>query len=175
MRRARQGTGSPANTPPASDGGIPRPQSAPGNAQASSSSGPTSAPFSSAYAAGSSVPHDPTRPPAQSALNNFKLEASQQLIPTQSYLKDRARAVTNIESHIVELGSIFNQLAGMVAEQGQDVQTIYDNTDESLANVQAGHSELLKFYNSIRGNRALILKIFGVLLFFITFFIVFLA
>lgn len=164
MRKQRAG-----KAPSPAPDSLPRPHSAPGTATIPPSSSSRNPAFGG---------YDPTRPPPQqpqSALNSFKLEASQQLIPSQSYLQNRAEAVTNIESHIVELGSIFNRLAEMVSEQGHDVQTIYDNTDESLMNVQAGHSELLKFYNNIRGNRALILKIFMVLMAFAGFFILFLA
>lgn len=45
--------------------------------------------------------------------------------PEQSYLQSRASDVQQIESHIVEMGQIFNRLGQMVAEQG-DMITRYE-------------------------------------------------
>jgi syntaxin 5 len=84
-----------------------------------------------------------------------------------SYQQARADAVRQVESTIVELGSIFNQLATMVSEQGELVERIDANVDETVSNVDAGHNQLMIYYNSISGNRALILKVFAVLLVFL--------
>jgi syntaxin 5 len=84
-----------------------------------------------------------------------------------SYQEARADAVRQVESTIVELGQIFSQLATMVSEQGEMVERIDANVEETVANMDAGHSQLMVYYNSISGNRALILKVFGVLLAFL--------
>ncbi len=52
---------------------------------------------------------------------------------------------------------------------------IDQDVDDSLHNVNEGQSELLKYFHSISSNRKLILKIFAILLFFVVFFIFFLA
>lgn len=49
-------------------------------------------------------------------------QAQQQSIPDQSYVESRAEAVSQIESHIVELGQVFNRLSVMINEQGDMVQ-----------------------------------------------------
>ncbi len=49
-----------------------------------------------------------------------------------TYLQSRSTAIESIESTIAELGQIFGQLAGMVAQQGETVQRIdADVTDIS--------------------------------------------
>lgn len=89
-----------------------------------------------------------------------------------SYHHARADAVRQVESTIVELGQIFNQLATMVSEQGELVERIDANVDETVLNIDAGHNQLVTYYNSISGNRGLILKVFGVLLAFLILWVV---
>lgn len=94
----------------------------------------------------------------------------QQLVsrPTEnSYAASRADAVRQVETTIVELGQIFNQLATMVSEQGEVVERIDANTEEVARNVSAGHGQLVEYYNSVASNRGLILKVFGVLFAFL--------
>ena len=76
---------------------------------------------------------------------------------------------------LAELGGIFQQLATMVAEQGELAVRIDENVNESVANVDNAQTQLLKYMNSISSNRWLIMKIFGVLISFLVFFIVFIA
>jgi len=97
----------------------------------------------------------------------------QMLIQQDEYSNSRATAVENIERTIVELGGIFQQLAALVAEQGDMLQRIDDNIDNSNLYVDRGHSELLKALHNISGNRPLIFKLFLVLIIFAVIFIVF--
>jgi syntaxin 5 len=47
-------------------------------------------------------------------------QMQQQIVPVQdSYMQNRADALQNVESTIVELSNIFSQLATMVAQQGE--------------------------------------------------------
>lgn len=92
-----------------------------------------------------------------------------------SYLQSRADAMQNIESTIVELGGIFTQLANMIKEQEEIMVRIDSNVEDAAMNVEAGHSELLKYFQSVTSNRWLMAKIFGVLIFFFIFFVVFMA
>jgi len=94
----------------------------------------------------------------------------QQLVsrPTENaYAASRADAVRQVETTIVELGQIFNQLATMVSEQGEVVERIDANVEEVGRNVNAGHGQLVEYYNSVASNRGLILKVFGVLFAFL--------
>ena len=79
----------------------------------------------------------------------------------------RRRGVSASKTHFPDL------FPDSLSLQGEMVQRIDDNTETSLSNVQAGQNELLKYLNSISGNRWLIGKIFVVLLVFATLFMVF--
>ncbi|CDI97111.1 syntaxin 5 [Echinococcus multilocularis] len=92
---------------------------------------------------------------------------------TDAYLAARHDTVRTIEHTIVELGEIFQQLATMVHEQEERVERIDANVEESLAAVESGHAELLRYLRSVSSNRWLMFKVFGVLLFFFVFFVVF--
>uniref|UniRef100_A0A4W5L7R8 Syntaxin-5 n=1 Tax=Hucho hucho TaxID=62062 RepID=A0A4W5L7R8_9TELE len=99
-----------------------------------------------------------------------------QLIDEQdSYIQSRADTMQNIESTIVELGSIFQQLAHMVKEQEETVQRIDANVEDTQLNVDMAHTEILKYFQSVSSNRWLMVKIFLVLVVFFIVFVVFLA
>ncbi len=103
------------------------------------------------------------------------LIAANQVQQDDRYLSSRAEAMSSIESHIVELGEVFHQLAHMVAEQGQLVTRIDDNVRDTQMNLSAGHDQLMQTWQGMSGNKMLAAKLVAVLLFFITFFITFLA
>ncbi|XP_030543048.1 syntaxin-32 [Rhodamnia argentea] len=103
-------------------------------------------------------------------------QQQQQLVPLQdSYMQSRAEALQNVESTIHELGSIFNQLATLVSQQGEIAIRIDENMDDTLANVEGAQGALLKYLNSISSNRWLMIKIFFVLIFFLMVFLFFVA
>lgn len=94
---------------------------------------------------------------------------------TDNYLQSRAETMQNIESTIVELGGIFQQLAHMVKEQEELVERIDTNVQDAEMNIEAAHAQIVKYFNKISSNRWLMIKIFGVLMFFFIFFVVFVA
>lgn len=94
---------------------------------------------------------------------------------TDAYVQSRAETMQNIESTIVELGGIFQQLAHMVKEQEEMVERIDTNIEDTELNVEAAHTEILRYFQSVTSNRWLMIKIFAVLIFFFIFFVVFLA
>ena len=93
----------------------------------------------------------------------------------QNYATSRADAMQNVERTITELGGIFQQLATMVNEQGETAIRIDENVQDVVANVDQAQGELLKYLNYISNNRWLAMKVFGVLMAFLMFFIVFVA
>lgn len=56
----------------------------------------------------------------------------------------------------------------MVAEQRETVQRIDADTIDIANNVSGAQRELLKYYASITSNRWLMLKVFGVLIVFVS-------
>lgn len=94
---------------------------------------------------------------------------------TDSYLESRAETMQNIESTVVELGGIFQQLAHMVKEQEEMVERIDANVQDAELNVEAAHNEIIRYFQNITSNRWLMIKIFAVLIFFFLFFVIFMA
>lgn len=94
---------------------------------------------------------------------------------SDNYVQQRAETMQNIESTIVELGGIFQQLAHMVKEQDEMVERIDSNVQDAEMNIDAAHGEILKYFQTVTKNRWLMIKIFGVLIFFFIFFVIFMA
>lgn len=86
-------------------------------------------------------------------------------------IQNRAVQAQHVEGIITELSQVFGKVATLVTEQGELVSRIDDNLDIANKEIQAGQSELLKYYNNLSKERALILKIlaavFAVMLLFI--------
>lgn len=104
-----------------------------------------------------------------------QMQAALMYDETDNYLQSRAETMQNIESTIVELGGIFQQLAHMVKEQEEMVERIDTNVQDAEMNIEAAHAQIVKYFRTISSNRWLMIKIFGVLIFFFIFFVVFLA
>jgi t-SNARE complex subunit (syntaxin) len=85
-------------------------------------------------------------------------------------LRVRNNALGAIESTINELGSIYQQLAHMVAEQGETVQRIDFNIEEMNVNVLGGQRQLSRYLRRVSSNRWLIAKMFMALILFIIIF-----
>eukprot|EP01104_Vermistella_antarctica_P021146 TRINITY_DN9371_c0_g1_i1.p1 TRINITY_DN9371_c0_g1~~TRINITY_DN9371_c0_g1_i1.p1 ORF type:complete len:295 (+),score=77.71 TRINITY_DN9371_c0_g1_i1:261-1145(+) len=100
----------------------------------------------------------------QQSSEGVSIDMSMQTMEQVNYTASRVDAVQSIESTIVELQGIFGQLATMVQEQGEMVERIDSNVDESVLHVNAAQNELLRYYQSISSNRGLIVKVFLVLL-----------
>lgn len=114
---------------------------------------------------------------SQPLLPTNQVQQQQMLLYDESdqYVQQRAETMQNIESTIVELGGIFSQLAHMVKEQEEMVERIDTNIQDVELNVEAAHSEILKYFQSVSKNRWLMIKIFGVLIMFFIFFVLFVA
>lgn len=85
----------------------------------------------------------------------------------ENYIVQRNQDIKDIETDIVQLGGMFNQLAIMITEQGELTQTIERNVMDASNFVDQAQSELLKLLQRITSNRGLIIKIFIVMIIFI--------
>uniref|UniRef100_A0A1I7XIK6 E3 ubiquitin-protein ligase hrd-1 n=1 Tax=Heterorhabditis bacteriophora TaxID=37862 RepID=A0A1I7XIK6_HETBA len=83
---------------------------------------------------------------------------------SESYAQARANTMETIEGSISELGQIFSQLASLVNEQGEMITRIDSNVEDTAINIDAAHSELVKYFHNISKNRWLMIKVFGVLM-----------
>jgi len=97
-----------------------------------------------------------------------QLQEREMMNQSQNYLDQRANEMEKIESHIVEIGQIFNKLGELVNEQDELATALHDNVEDSIANIDAGQNELIKAYEAMSGNGKLTLKIFAVLIIFMT-------
>merc|ERR1712093_376404 len=73
------------------------------------------------------------------------------------YHSSRAEAVQSVQRTIGELGVMFQKMAVMVTAQEEMIQRIDADVDETMTNVQDGQDHLLKYFQSISSNRALIM------------------
>lgn len=86
------------------------------------------------------------------------------------YYRSRYDAVREIEAAVNEVSDIFHDFSILVAEQNELIVRIDQDVDSALLNVNAGTNELMRYLTSVSSNRGLILKIFGILFFFLMFF-----
>lgn len=82
------------------------------------------------------------------------------------YLQERNRAVETIETTIQEVGNLFQQLASMVQEQGEVIQRIDANVEDIDLNITGAQRELLKYFDRVKSNRWLAVKIFFIIFVF---------
>lgn len=83
--------------------------------------------------------------------------------------QERLREARQAESSLVELGTLFGKMSHLISAQGETVAKIEDDVEAAMLDVQAGHGEIQTLYGIKKGNRGLILKTFGLLIFFIVF------
>jgi syntaxin 5 len=104
-----------------------------------------------------------------SALTRNQPSAQQLLMMEEgsnTYIQQRGEQIDMIERTMMELGGLFSQLAEMVSVQGEQIQRIDADTEDTLDNVEGAQRELTKYWNRVSGNRWLIAKMFGVLMIF---------
>jgi len=115
----------------------------------------------------------PQEEPQTSENTEVVIQMPQQTLLHDRHIQSRADAVLSIERTIVELQGIFQQLAHLVAEQGEIIQRIDNNMEDTVANVEGAQAQLMKYLSGLKNNRMLIVKLFLVLIVFIIIFIVF--
>jgi len=87
--------------------------------------------------------------------------------------QSRLDAVQSIESTMVELEGIFQQLANMVATQQDNIERIDVNVQDTASNMDMSQQQLLKYWGNLTNSRRLTVKIFLVLIVFVIVFVVF--
>jgi len=102
-------------------------------------------------------------------------QEQQVAVEEDQYLASRHAAVQQIETTIVEISQMYARLMVILARQEDELILISDDTNNSLAHVDDGHKQLLKYFESISSEKMLILKVFAVLIIFLVFFVVFIA
>ena len=73
------------------------------------------------------------------------------------------------EKSIAELGVMFTKMSTLITQQGEVLERIEDDVEAASGDIDAGHDEIVKLYGMTKGNRGLILKVFGILIALIIF------
>ena len=81
----------------------------------------------------------------------------------------RLEQARSAERTLANLGTMFGKMADLVVAQGETIEKVEDDVEAAHVDVYAGHEEIQKLYGITKGNRGLILKVFGILIFFIIF------
>jgi len=81
------------------------------------------------------------------------------------YYQERTTTVQKIEKTLTDLQGMFVRMAQFVHEQQFMIEKIDNNTDISLNNIEAGLREVVEINKQVRSNRALIIKVFLIIIF----------
>ena len=81
----------------------------------------------------------------------------------------RLQSARMAEKSLAELTTMFSKMSNLITQQGEVLERIEDDVEAAGGDIDAGHDELVKVYGYTKGNRALILKVFAVLIFLICF------
>ncbi|KAJ8612556.1 hypothetical protein CTAYLR_003738 [Chrysophaeum taylorii] len=116
--------------------------------------------------------HQPTTTNSRLQLQQRQQAQQQQLLLEQTSRRRLDHAHT-IESEIGKLGELFSRFSTLLAQQGEVVERLDDDVENARREVETGHGELSKAQAIIQGNRALLLKIFAIIIVFIIIYILF--
>lgn len=88
-------------------------------------------------------------------------------------LAARASDVAVLERQIGELSGLFSRLASMIAEQGNLVDRLEDDSEAALSRLEAGTAQLERYRARVTNNKTLALKVASILIAFLIFFVLF--
>jgi hypothetical protein len=100
---------------------------------------------------------------------HFEEQERLQVLVQERQARQRLEEARQAESSLAELGTLFGKMSQLVSSQGETLSKIEDDVESALLDVQSGHGEIQQLYGIKKGNRAFILKTFGLLIFFIVF------
>lgn len=113
---------------------------------------------------GSNDTHGDAAAAAQQQQQQFLLQQEQ-----QRHTVRRLQEAKMAEKSLAELGTVFGKMSELISQQSETLEKIEDDVEAAMSDVSAGHGEITILYSIKKGNRALILKVFGLLIFFIVF------
>lgn len=83
--------------------------------------------------------------------------------------KSRVAQAQQAERSLADLSVLFGKMSNLIVSQGEILEKVEDDVEAALVDVTAGQEEIQTLYSLKKGNRALIIKVFAVLIFFILF------
>jgi syntaxin 5 len=83
--------------------------------------------------------------------------------------QQRLAEARQAERSLATLGTVFGKMSTLLSQQAEVVDKVEDDVEAALVDVSAGQQEITILYSIKKGNRALIIKVFAILIFFIIF------
>lgn len=108
--------------------------------------------------------HEPNAATAAAVVQQ-QVQMRQEERKTQSRLEHANQA----EKSLAELSTLFGKMSSLIVAQGETLEKIEDDVEAAHMDVTAGQAEIQILYSLKKGNRALILKTFAVVIFVILF------
>ena len=81
----------------------------------------------------------------------------------------RLHEARQAEKSLSVIETLFGKMTTLIVQQNEVIDKIEDDVESAHADVRAGQDEITVLYELKKGNRPLILKVFGLLIFFIVF------
>ncbi|OHT06634.1 SNARE domain containing protein [Tritrichomonas foetus] len=85
--------------------------------------------------------------------------------------RERYDMVRNVEQSITEILDMLVKLSEIIASHDYEIDRIDQFATETMDGIEKGHSELIKYFDKVKSNKCLMLKIFAILIFFAIIFI----
>lgn len=107
---------------------------------------------------------------SQDATQQQQQMQEQMLIRQQErQTQQRLQEAQHVESSLAELGTLFGKMSSLISQQAEVVDKLEDDVEAAMVDVSYGQQEITILYHLKKGNRMLIIKVFGLLIFFICF------
>lgn len=103
--------------------------------------------------------------------SNDEVEIPIQQQETVEQQRERYDMVRDVERSVSEISQLFVQLADIISQHDYAIDRIDQNTQEAINNMDKGLNQLKDYYNKVKGNKKLMIKIFAILLVFAIVFI----
>ena len=111
----------------------------------------------------------------EDVLLNITGQTQKTIKKDDQYYSYRLNAAQGIEKMMGEISGMTNRLSQMVYEHSLMIENIGQNTDIALGNVERGSKEVKEILENVKGNRALLLRIFLIVIVVSVIYILFFA
>ena len=85
----------------------------------------------------------------------------------------KSSSIEAIEKTLTDISALFKRFSAIVQSHEELVVRIDTNAEEALYDIEGAKNELRELYENTSSNRALMMKVFFILIVFATFYIVF--
>lgn len=103
--------------------------------------------------------------------DEVEIETSQSAQMTITEQRERFEQVRVVESMVHEISVLFQQLASVVGQADESIMRIEENTATAELMMEEGINQMKQYWERVKGNRWLMLRIFAILIVFALVFI----